>query len=243
MKRPKEIVASTKEDFPNLGVFLCEGPMVAIRFWHWEDGDWWIRLKNIAGAALIVAAGIFAGWALWRFGIKPGYIPQGWWALLAVLGAWFAVLFGLVTVFQAYLSPPFLALREIQLDPVHNQFRVYRNGRLEVTRPLDRLHSLTIDEHPKAAKERIKPRTTYKPRRYEKQHALYGWFGAKGAERVMLMSRWEWPPALSLQEVQKAIGYAGEIMAQAEAMVEQERRKGLPANVVRLPVPPKPPLD
>jgi hypothetical protein len=233
-KKRKEIEIGGA-DFPHMNIYAAEGPLMRIAFQHWEDGGAWLQLKGLISIAVCMAGGCVATWAMLQ--LPEGYIPNGWWAAGALFSTLIVVPIILAGIFKVNTGPPFVARREIQLDPVRDQFRVYRDGKLEITRRMWPKPELTIDEHPKAAIDRIKPRTTNKPRRYEKQHVLVGWFGARHAEKVVLMGRWEWPPEFSLAEVRKAVLFAHDFAAQAEAMVERgaAERKEKPGM--------KPPLD
>ena len=53
------------------------------------------------------------------------------------------------------------------------------------------MSNLTVEPHPMAERERHEKRGQLGP--FQKQHCLFGWFGIAGAEKVMLLARWEWP--------------------------------------------------
>jgi hypothetical protein len=194
------------------------GPLLRIEFQHQEDGGGWLQLKGWMGMMLCLAVGFVATWALLQ--LPEDYIPEGWWAAGALFSTLIVVPIILAGIFKVNTGPPFVAHREIRLEPVRDRFRVYRDGKLEISRRMWPKPQLTIADHPKVAIERMKPRTTNKPRRYENQHVLIGWFGVNNADKVVLLSRWEWPRQDSLAEVGKAILFAYDVASKAAAMAE-----------------------
>lgn len=155
------------------------------------------------------------------FGIGIG------WSVLAGFAA-IPVLFGIG------LSPQ-RTNGAIELDFAGDQLRVLRNGRTKVTRQLTRLTNLTIEPHPQAMVEHQRRGGKIGP--FQKTHCLFGFFGAGGAEKVLLVCRWEFPSHESLLEVLKAVQWVVEKVNSGFGPPEEtgepmQRRGGI-----------KPPLD
>lgn len=197
---------TTAEEFPNVAIYAREGTGLRVVFAHLEDARPLFVLGNFLGGAAVVAVPLAALIAMLEWRIIPDYVPSGIPAVSLLVVLVFVVPILLGMLFNVRIGPPFYTYREIQLDPPRDEFRVYRNGRLETVRALSRLDTLTVEPHPKAELERQKNRE--RPGRYQKQHLLVGWFGEGGAEKVPLLGRWEYPVQKSLIEVLKAVQFA-----------------------------------
>jgi hypothetical protein len=123
--------------------------------------------------------------------------------------------------------------RAIVLDAAKNELNVYGNGKLEVSQPLDKIYTFTLDKHPLAEAEEMRNRRADKIGEFQKQQCLFGLFGPGGAYKVKLVCRYEWPCVDSLYEVRQALIWA----IQALAGPEEGERAARGAGGMR------PPLD
>lgn len=211
---------SSSSDFPHTAVFERAGPngnVYTIAFDNREFVEGWRTVPMAAWFVVLIFSVIPVAMML------PDNMLH-WWAVIWVIA--FAASF-------FYFKQPWKVKRTIELDFGTDQLRVLRNGKVENSRQLTSLANLTVDEHPNAEVSRI-DRMAHgekKPKMYEKQHCLFGWFGAGGAEQVMLVNRAEWPNHQSLFEVRQAIMWA----------IEQapSRNASAPASPQTI----KPPLD
>ena len=194
---------TTKADFPHLGIWAVRDSGIVIAFQHAEAPGVFVRIRNYLFAVFSVAFGLALLWLLLKFNIIPDYIPGGIPAIGAVLFCGFGVPGILIWLTGLWPTPFVMIERQIHFDPVRDQVRVYFNRKMRTMRSLSLFYTTTVEEHPKAQIERMKHGG--KIGNYQKQHVLYGWFGVSGAEKVPLLSRWEWPYMNSLIEVQKAI--------------------------------------
>ncbi len=142
----------------------------------------------------------------------PGMIWLGQ-AREAIGVSWVAgpvVVFGVFAGLIIRLKHPWKMKRAIELDFGADQLRVFKGQKLKISRQLSRMANLTVEDHPDAEHARITRQEHGKksPKDVEKQHCLIGWFGAGGAEQVMLLARAEWPCRNSLFEVRQAILWA-----------------------------------
>jgi hypothetical protein len=213
---PKPIIAkgikfypvTTAQDFPNLQVFMAENVGIVIQLWQLEGGGFFMQLRNFVIGMTFWGIGAAACWWIFASEILDRYVPAGLPLSLAMIATLFVCLFGLplALCMKTGISPvpPYLIRRGIHIDPVKDQFRVYRANKLEIKRPLSQFHTTTVEQHPKAYKEQMKGRVGV----YSKQFVLFGWFGMGGGVKVPLFARWEWPYQNSLIEVQKAIELA-----------------------------------
>ncbi len=232
---------STPADFPNVLVFMRvenARPVMSVVFDNKEFRTW--QTTVLALVALVTLAGgvptaIWAGMSASRMGIPWGYAV----AAVAVIGVTSFLMLG-----KAWTVP-----YVIELDMALDRFRVLRRGRPKAERELSRLANLTVEEHPNTAYARNKRQQqgSQKISEPEKQHCLFGWFGARGAEQVLLVSRAEWPTRHSLMEVQQAIIWA---KGMGEALIQEAAKAGPEAAGHRLDGAPltgerglKPPLD
>lgn len=198
MNQPGLRISSTA-DFKNVAVYERTGPrgrIASIVFANPEYDESWRANASLFGV-LLVAIGFSAGVFL---------IPDGaqilWWV--------FGIAVFLLVLNKAKM--PWKIKRTIELDFGADALRVLRDGKAEQQHALSRLANLTVEPHPEAEIERLarQERGEKKPTRKEQQHCLFGWFGAGGAERVMLIARAEWPNSNSLFEVRQAIIWARE---------------------------------
>lgn len=131
--------------------------------------------------------------------------------------------------------------RVIEIDFGKDEFRVLRNGSTTVKRQLQRLTNLTIERHPEAELEYRKLNGRLGPK--QKQHCLFGFFGAMGAEKVLLVSRYEYPSQDSLYQVSQAILWAIKETASRPASAPAKAPERPEPQAVPQPVGIKPPLD
>lgn len=195
-------VISTASDFPNLEVVLRvanEKPVLSVAFRNPEFSSWRY------GLALMLA---LPGWPMILGITLPVLIPAARDAGIhwTVPVAGVLAVIGLLVV---WLMPPARVRRAIELDYGRDEFRVLRSGRTVLSRRLSRLASLTVEPHPQAEIEHRKRGGKLGP--FQKQHCLFGFFGAAGAEKVLLLKRWEWPNQDSLYEVRQAVVWAKSI--------------------------------
>ncbi|MCV0381729.1 hypothetical protein [Nitratireductor sp.] len=192
---------STQADFPKLAVYERSGPhgkIASIVFTNTESNEGW-RSELVALVAIVGIIIFFAGvFSLPQ--IAPGGVVAAWWIFAGT---------GLI-VFIWKFGRPRKIERTIELDFGADTIRVLRNGKPEIQRQLSRLANLTLDVHPEA--EYYREKRLQKGEKAltlrEREHCLFGWFGAGGAERVLLVSRLEWPSQQSLFEVRQAILWA-----------------------------------
>lgn len=216
---------STTGDFPNVAVYERPGPqgqIASVVFANPEYDETWRANASAFGVLMVMLA--FVAGALLLPDRVSGEVYVGWW----IVG---------IAVFLVVLNKakmPWRIPRTVELDFGADAIRVLRDGRREMERPLSRLANLTVEDHPEAAMERQarQEKGDRKPTRKEQQHCLFGWFGAGGAERVMLLSRAEWPDQRSLFEVRQAILWAIERSgsrekAEAAPQVQSSRNGGL----------------
>jgi hypothetical protein len=208
---------SDNAQFPYVSVFLEErekGPRFGVQFWNWEEGSLLSRFfrKLVFGPVVLLFS--FA-WLLALIADKAEWVtvPEGTgiWAYLAV-GAVSCIV---VMAAARMMTPPFKALYQIVIDPIDDQFAIYR-GKGTVERPfllrkLSGCYGFSLGPHPELPLEYEKNKTG-KAGPKQKQHCLFGHFGPGGAERVMLVARWEWPPENSLYEVQQALEWTKQIV-------------------------------
>ncbi|RWI14529.1 MAG: hypothetical protein EOQ92_28705 [Mesorhizobium sp.] len=232
---------STKADFPNVQVFMRvenARPVMSVVFDNKEFRTWQNTVLALVAIATFVGsipAALWAGIAASRMGIPWGYAV----AAVGITGVTSFLMVG-----KGWTVP-----YVIELDMARDRLRVLRRGRPKTERELSRLANLTVEEHPDTAYARNKRQQqgSQKISDPEKQHCLFGWFGARGAEQVLLVSRAEWPTRHSLMEVQQAIIWA---KGMGEALVQEAARAGSEAAGHALAgAPPagerglKPPLD
>ncbi|WP_119681974.1 hypothetical protein [Indioceanicola profundi] len=215
---------STAQDFPHLAVYRhsgAGGPVYRIAFDNLEYGG--VRRLMHFGAIAVVTL-------LFPLGVWSGLLAQ--WAgahwLVGVAGfgglVWMAC--------HAAVQPGAIA-RVIELDFGSDRLRVLRRGRVEIERQYSRMQNLTVQDHPEAefARAARMERGQQTLKEIEKQHCLIGWFGAGGAEQVVLLCRAEWPNRQSLFEVRQAMLW---VAAQAD---ERKAREPVESSGIN------PPLD
>jgi hypothetical protein len=210
---------SDNAQFPYVSVFLEErakGPRFGVQFWNWEEGSLLSRFfRNLVFAPVLLLCAF--AWLLALIADKTGWVtvPEGTgiWAYLAVCAV--SVAGGMAA--GRMMTPPFKALYQIVIDPIDDQFAIYRGkGRRTAQRPfllrkLSACYGFSLGPHPDLPLEYEKNKTG-KAGPKQKQHCLFGHFGPGGAERVMLVARWEWPPENSLYEVQQALEWTKQIV-------------------------------
>lgn len=206
---------STAQDFPNLAVWRhtsANGPVYRIVFNNLE----YVGARRLIRFAATVLLALMIPLAVWS-----GVLAQ-WAGLHWLIGIG---LFAALVLFVCVLGAgPANIARTIELDFGNDRLRVLRGGRVEIERPRSRLQNLTVQDHPEAEFARTsrmeKGEKTLTA--VEKQHCLIGWFGAGGAEQVVLLCRAEWPNRNSLFEVRQAMLWA---MAQAEGRQAHEPKR------------------
>lgn len=229
MTAPGERI-STAADFPNLAVYERAGetgPIYSILFDNLGYEGWERTVAAAIGIPLMMLFA-FAGLAMSSqagqdFGAKGFFIGAG-------------VVAAVVIPFLAALMRPWKSRWAIEVDMGALELRVWRKSALKLRRPITPDMALTVDAHPDAEHARMVRQEERKTALSlpEKQHCLFGWFGAKGAEQVVLVTRAEWPCRNSLYEVRQAILWA----------IQQEaRRVSQPAGGAGAPGSIRPPLD
>ena len=210
---------STKNDFPNVEVWqfeMTEGPAWTVEFWNRE---WGLGMKGWVFAAVLVG---FFFWA-WLAGRNPEIAGKGTVVLVSIL-------LPLVMLFLIGRQWTKWVWRSIEIVPANNQFRVmrwfnesgtlFKHGTTEIVKDLDGWKDMEVRDHPDADYERQERsqqdpqiRTDRRLSRAEKSHVLIGYFGARGADKVILFTRAEWPTRHSLAEVQQAFLWTMEHIA------------------------------
>lgn len=204
MKGQRHLISSSR-DFPNLQVFArdahTENPVISIVF---KNTEWPIFSERMVGNFIFVAS---IGWLIVYFVyVAPGLSGDDASSGYALIGA-----IGLALVMMVYgamrSGRQRTVMRVIVLDWQRGQLRVLRNGRLTFSHELN-LQDRTIEPHPETEAELKKLKGGVGPK--QRQHCLFGWFGAAGANKMCLLCRYEWPNQQSLLEVLKAIDWAAE---------------------------------
>jgi hypothetical protein len=217
---------SSAADFPHVAVYQDAGPVFSVAFKNREQRSLGNQMLWMGG--IPVAVMVFFGGVVAPAMEIDGYRGTAWG--FGMLGA-----FILPAVMFRIAMGPTRSRRVIELDFRRDRLRVLRNGKEALARELSRLHNLTVEPHPMAQRETREKGGALGP--FQKQHCLFGWFGAGGAEKVMLLARWEWPNQDSLFEVRQAVQWArerrGSLRGEDEA---QAAGQGAPSGM-------KPPLD
>ena len=200
-----EKLINSPEDFPRVAIYEragAGGPIYRVTFYNKEFVRGWSAvprgLFGLAAGLAFVPVMAFLTVTAENMGVS--------WVSGAAAGL---LLYGILF---ANLWRPAKSLRVIELDKGADKLRVLRSGRLELERQLSRMANLTVDAHPEAEYKRAvrleKGNQTLSDE--EKSHCLIGWFGAGGAEKVVLITRAEWPCHHSLFEVRQAVLWARE---------------------------------
>jgi hypothetical protein len=216
---------SSESDFPKTAVYERNGPngsVYTVAFDNREYDESWRMFFVFAWLMVLI------------FSLIPVamMLPDGlieWWIvvwLMAMAGSFF------------YLKQPWKLKRAIELDFGADQLRVLRNGRLDNSRRLSTMANLTVEDHPDAEVSRLRrqERRQRRPSVNEKRHCLIGWFGAGGAEQVILLTRAEWPSRHTLFEVRQAILWAIEKAGSGASPEAKEAVRAYRDTI-------KPPLD
>jgi hypothetical protein len=207
---------STAADFPNVRVFEDAGPVYRLAFKNLEQRSLGNQMCWMLGAPLAMVA--FFAWV-----VAPAMEIDGYREIAGGGGLLFGGFILPAIIWRIGLGP--MRTRcVIEVDYKADRLRVFRNGRVVVSRQESRLRNTTIASHPMAEWERHKKQGKVGP--FQKQHCLFGWFGAEGAEKVMLVSRWEWPPQNSLFEVRQAIRWVRKRGRDAESAGGENKRTG-----------------
>ena len=189
---------SDRHDFPRAQVFVRRGgggaPIYSVVFKNREPHSGFAQ-------GIVVIAILGSTVLLFWLGIsKPGLQEHTGEMLIAAGAVW--------VIGLGYLAWPNRVRRAIEVDLGNEQVRVLKNGKLKLSRRMSgRIPEFTIEPHPYVEWERTKTQG----RRIgplQKQHCLFGWFGARGGEKVMLVARLEWPSRESLYEIRQAILWA-----------------------------------
>jgi hypothetical protein len=220
-----------KEDFRNLTVFRwANTPVYKIDFTHRE------RLKRKWHLIFMV---VTWGLAILLYALDLMIGPLGYLIPLAMIS-------GFVVLIVESKQTGWVQ-RSIIVDAVKGKLSIWRNGKKEIERPISANMHLTVDDHPEAEihrQERMEKKRGQKLSIQEQSHVLTGWFGARGSERVILMSQVEWPCAYSLQEVQQAIIWALERAASDMTAESTHAQEGAPPSGGMSPAQTiNPPLD
>jgi hypothetical protein len=192
---------STAADFSRVAVYRRveeTGPVYAVSFKNleWVNKFRWQTVAGVATLALALPASIV--------GIEYGAAIGIPWYVIVVIAL------AVVSAVYRKCTNPFVVDRVIELDYGRHWLRAPGADGAEVMQQLELLRKLTVEPHPQAEfrrQERMeRGEKGLKPE--EKQHCLFGWFGAEGAQKVLLVSRYEWPSQDSLFEVRQAIRFA-----------------------------------
>ena len=219
----KPQLLTSDADFPTVRIYgekRPKGPLFSIVFMNPEDGNFLQKfLAVVLFAPVMLAAPLLPVW----FGVaeQMGYITfwkheHGGWLILGTMAV--GVFIGAVAHFMG--NPPFNVRYEIQVDHGEDHFTVYRKGRRQMWRPWSRLAAVTVGEHPDVPLELEQKKGKLGPK--QRQHCLFGHFGIGGAEKIVLVTRWEWPPQGSLFEVQQAIEMVRNVLGKMEQLVEAQ---------------------
>jgi len=176
-------VISDPADFPSVTIYREErkgGPLYTVAFWNKEQAGHGILYLCVA----VLWGGIIAGI----------YDPDRY--------SWLFVS-GIVAIPVAFLSGlPWPRRRAIELDFASGDLRVKKGNWVTFRQRLGvRKIELAIERHPYAYDEK-------KQWLAKRLLCLVAYFGLAGADRKILITRWEWPPQGSLMEVQAAVLYA-----------------------------------
>jgi hypothetical protein len=215
---------STPSDFPTVTVYRTTGasgrPIYSVTFRNKEFRGLGPAYVVVTGGLALMLLGILSPF----FGIDP---ERG--VIMVPVGM------GLMT-FGVWWTLSYVARRSIELDFEQGQFRVKKGNKVTLRKPL-MLRNIAIEAHPDAEREHIKEKGNLG--RAQKQHSLFGYFGQVGADRTLIVSRYEWPRQFSLMEVQQAVIWA--IEQGAREMAGSMQADALPgrAEVPSL----APPLD
>jgi hypothetical protein len=218
---------STAADFPSVQVFEDAGPVFRLAFKNLEKRSLGNQMCWFLGAPLAMMA--FFGWVM-----VPAMEIDGYREIAGGGGILFGA-FILPAIMMRIGLGPTRTRCVIEVDYKADRLRVFRNGRVVVSRQNSLMRNSTVEPHPMAEWERYKRQGKQGPGPFQKQHCLFGWFGAEGAEKVMLTARWEWPPQNSLFEVRQAIRWVRKRGRDGEREGEKER--------TRAARPRRPPLD
>jgi hypothetical protein len=189
---------STKADFPHVEVYMRPGdggPVMTLCFPNPE-----YSFSRYFFAVMLA----LPGWPLILLIALPVLIPAArqagiHWAVPTI------TLLAIIAILVMWLMAPARKRRSIVLDTGRDRLIAWNaNGTVE--RQLSTLKNLTTEPHPRGEWERHKKHGELGP--FQKQHCLFGWFGARGAEKVELMTRYEWPVQNSLYEVLQAVAWA-----------------------------------
>ena len=194
---------STPSDFPHTAVY-ADGSVYTVAFDNLEYSNLRKFTTVIIGTAIVILGVVvlvgFTARAATALGLPEFAGP----AASAAIG---------IFLFWRGAMRPFKFKRAIELDFGHDELRVLKNGKPVIRRQLTRLANLTVEDHPEAEMNRLNRQARGQNNiliETEKQHCLIGWFGAGGAEQVMLLTRAEYPSRHSLFEVRQAIMWAME---------------------------------
>jgi len=216
-----EMCISSAQDFPNVAVYFRPGPVYRIAFKNLEFAQGAEKAALGIGAliAIVTLVPMAAAYGIYahHFGV-PWYYGAG-------------VVVGGFLLFLSLLGRPSQKDRAIELDKGKDRLRVLHNGKPVFERPLSSLQNLTIEPHPEAEYRRQLriERGEKQMSQQERQHCLFGWFGTFGAEKVMLVSRAEWPSNNSLFEVRQAVMWAKE-QADSKQIGQPERALNPPLD-------------
>lgn len=219
---------SADSDFPHTAVYERAGPngnVYTVAFDNPEYVEGFLPFLVMAGWLAVFAASVALVAVLSDARLIPWYVSL-------------AVAFGPAGLYFWKFRQPWNIKRAIELDFGADQLRLFRNGRLEGNRRLSGMANLTVEDHPDAGASRLN-RQERRQRRLsmnEKRHCLIGWFGAGGAEQVILLTRAEWPSRHTLFEVRQAIMWAIEKAGSGASPEAREAARSFMETI-------KPPLD
>ena len=217
---------SSDEQFSNLAVYEeggSRGDVNNIVFEHLEWGpnhEWkWMFL----GSMFLF---IF-GWVAVK--------DLSYWLPWAGEWTWLGYIIGFIVLWAVVWRKwhkPVLVSRLIEMNFSGDKLKVYdvKKGEVLSEWPLDRLHNITVDEHPLAAQKAIERQSSKNPRdlsEEEKSHVLTGRFGEGGGEAAVLLHRAEWPCENSLLEVRQAMVWALKRHNEGGRGQEEKKERGM----------------
>ena len=205
-----EKLINRPDEFPRVAIYERQGnggPIYRVAFYNKE----FVRGWEAAPRSLVaIVAGVLFPIVMAFAVITTENMGVSW-----VTGA--AVCLVLYFILFANLWKAAQSERAIELDNGADRLRVLKSGRVQLERPLSALVNLTVEPHPEAeSKRQIRQEAGNKKlTEEERSHCLFGWFGPGGAEKVLLITRAEWPNLQTLFEVRQAVLWARDLKPEA----------------------------
>lgn len=205
-----EKLINRSDEFPRVAIFERQGnggPIYRVAFYNKEFVRGWEAAPR--GLFGFVAALAFVP-VMAFFTITAENMGVSWVSGAAAGLVLYGVLFA--NLWKAKKSE-----RAIELDNGADRLRVLKSGRVQLERPLSAIVNLTVEPHPEAESKRLirQEAGNKKLTEEERSHCLFGWFGPGGAEKVLLITRAEWPNLQTLFEVRQAVLWARDLKPEA----------------------------